>query len=62
MGAATSPPVGAYVRAFSVMSERTTGSSQSPSYWHRSDQSRHHVSVSSMAPSGDLAGGSGWWE
>ena len=35
------------------MSERTTGSSQSPSYWHRSDQSRHHVSVSSMAPSGD---------
>jgi len=48
VGAATSPPVGAYVRAFSVMSDRTTESCQSPSYEQGSDHPRHHFSVASI--------------
>src|SRR4029078_1302918 len=41
-----SPPVGSYVSAFSVINDRVTASWHSSLYAHRSDQSRHHVSVS----------------
>ena len=44
------------------MSDRTTGSRQSPSYVHRPDQSRHHLSVSSIRDAGGRASGSGPWD
>src|SRR5262245_4661900 len=39
------PPVGAYVRAFSVMAERTTMSDHSPGYLEPDDQSRQNAVV-----------------
>ena len=57
--AATMPPVGAYVSAFRVMSDRMTASRHSPSYVQRSDHSRHQASVSRMAVDGLGADGSG---
>ena len=51
VAAATIPPVGAYLSAFNVISDRTTTSFHSPLYWQRLTHSRHHCSVSStVAP------------
>ena len=55
--AATIPPVGAYVRALSVRSERTTASRHSPSYRQRDDQSRQVCSVCATAQRGSSGGG-----
>ncbi len=59
VGAATMPPVGAYVSAFRVISERTTASRYGPWYVQCSTHSRQKSSVASSEVSGSgSAGGS----
>src|SRR4029434_11003591 len=53
------PPVGAYVNAFKVRRERRTASRHGPVYVHRSDQCRHHASVSVIASPVSRNGGLG---
>src|SRR5207249_10799917 len=60
VGAATMPPVGAYVSAFSVMSERATASgSGSPEGSAPDDQSSHHAAVSSRSARASRGSGGG---
>ena len=49
VGAATIPPVGAYVSAFSVTSDRSTASAHSPFDWLRAVQSLQNAAVASRA-------------
>src|SRR4051794_33339206 len=51
------PPVGAYVSALSVISDRRTASSYGPAWLHLPDQSRHHASVSRSTSCGSTAAG-----
>src|SRR5829696_8161967 len=53
------PPVGPYVSALSVSSDRRTGSRNSPSYRHFDDQSRQYSSVSRSAASASTSSGGG---
>src|SRR4051794_6999921 len=53
------PPVGAYVSAFSVMSERSTSSRQAPRYVHLAVHSRHHATESAIAASASSGTGDG---
>jgi hypothetical protein len=57
VGAATMPPVGAYVSAFSVTSERRTTSSQRPVWAHRAAHSLQKASVSRRAISASTGSG-----
>src|SRR5260370_41082406 len=59
VAAATMPPVGAYVRALSVISDRITASCQGPSAVHFPVQSRQKASVASRAVVGSLGAGGG---
>lgn len=60
MGAATIPPVGRYVSAFSVISERTTASRHGPWYVHRETHSSHSSRVAASCAMGSIASGGGW--
>ena len=59
VGAATSPPVGPYVSAFRVISDRTTRSRWAPVVVQRSDHSCHHAVVSATERTASIAGGAG---
>src|SRR5580704_15843576 len=56
------PPVGSYVRAFSVMSDRSTASAYSPSYVHAADHVRHHASVAVIVNHGSVGWGGASWD
>jgi hypothetical protein len=57
VGAATMPPLGAYVRALSVTRERFTASPYAPWYVDRLDHSVHHVVVCSTNSNASLSCG-----
>jgi hypothetical protein len=57
VGAATMPPVGAYVRAFSVIRERITASRYGPWYVQCSTHSRQKSSVACSEASGSGSAG-----
>ena len=54
------PPVGAYVSALSVISERTTASPQRPPYVQRPHHVRQKRSVSATLAYGSIGRGRGW--
>src|SRR5688572_4663846 len=56
------PPVGSYVSALSVMSERDTASVHSPAGQQRADQSLQNFSVAARAVSGATGSAGGMWD